>query len=134
MFGDRVCRGCKRFHQEVVHWNLYSKEQKDAVWRRLDALLDRVVAAKLEVFDAALLRARLDLLAVRYRPEQPLGCLAYLLIARGARAVGSLGGCGVRLARPFAHLPLAELRDCIDREYFALSEAYQERYLAVSER
>ena len=51
VYGDLVCRGCKRFHHEVVNWNLYGDEQKYAVWRRLEILLVQVMAAKLEVFD-----------------------------------------------------------------------------------
>lgn len=23
VYGDLVCRGCKRFHHEVIHWNGY---------------------------------------------------------------------------------------------------------------
>ncbi|MEL0305883.1 MAG: DUF1289 domain-containing protein, partial [Halieaceae bacterium] len=28
--GDVVCRGCKRFAHEVIDWNGYSPEQKQA--------------------------------------------------------------------------------------------------------
>ena len=53
VYGDLVCRGCKRFHHEVVNWNLYNEEEKRAVWRRLEILLVQVMAAKLEVFEPA---------------------------------------------------------------------------------
>ncbi|RMS64203.1 hypothetical protein ALP65_02437 [Pseudomonas aeruginosa] len=59
VYGDLVCRGCKRFHHEVVNWNLYDAEEKRAVWSRLEQLLAQVMAAKLEVFDAARLRLQL---------------------------------------------------------------------------
>lgn len=131
VFGDRTCRGCKRFHHEIVNWNLYSAEQKEAVWRRLDALLDQVMASKVEVFDPQRLRARLDELSMRYRPQRPETCLAYQLIARGPRAVGSLEACGLRLKAPHQHQSLRELRDLIDLQYFAISDAYQERFLTV---
>ncbi|MRC08332.1 DUF1289 domain-containing protein, partial [Bacillus thuringiensis] len=52
VYGDIVCRGCKRFHHEVVNWNAYGEEEKRAVWRRLEILLAQVMTAKLEVFDA----------------------------------------------------------------------------------
>ena len=32
-YGDLVCRGCKRFHYEVINWNGYNEEEKRAVWR-----------------------------------------------------------------------------------------------------
>ncbi len=37
-YGDLVCRGCKRFAHEVVQWNGYDHDQRDAIWRRLEQL------------------------------------------------------------------------------------------------
>ena len=28
VYGDLVCRGCKRFHHEVIQWNGYNEEEK----------------------------------------------------------------------------------------------------------
>ena len=58
VYGDLVCRGCKRFHHEVVNWNRYGDEEKRAVLSRLEVLLAQVMMAKLEVFDQALLRSQ----------------------------------------------------------------------------
>lgn len=43
VFGDAVCRGCRRFNHEVIQWNTYSAEQRLAVWKRLDAQLDQIL-------------------------------------------------------------------------------------------
>lgn len=43
VFGDLVCRGCRRFNHEVIHWNTYTAEQRNAVWKRLDAQLDQIL-------------------------------------------------------------------------------------------
>lgn len=43
VFGDQVCRGCRRFSAEVIEWNRYSDEQKMMIWQRLDEQLDRIV-------------------------------------------------------------------------------------------
>jgi predicted Fe-S protein YdhL (DUF1289 family) len=43
VFGDQVCRGCRRFSNEVIEWNRYSDEQKLLIWQRLDEQLDRIV-------------------------------------------------------------------------------------------
>lgn len=51
VYGDLVCRGCKRFHHEVINWNGYNEEEKRAVWLRLEQLLSQVMASKLEIFD-----------------------------------------------------------------------------------
>lgn len=130
VYGDLVCRGCKRFHHEVVNWNLYGEEEKRAVWQRLEALLVQVVAAKLEVFDAPLLRAQLEQRQIRFVSRQSPYCWAYQLIARGARVIQQLDAYGVVLLPEFRDSSLPELRDAIDREYFLLSEAHYERYIA----
>lgn len=130
VYGDNVCRGCKRFHHEVVNWNGYGDEEKRAVWRRLEILLAQVMAAKLEVFDAQLLRQQLETRQIRFVPEQSPYCWAYQLIARGARVIQQLDAYGVMLLPEFRGWPLPQLRDAIDREFFLLSEAHYERYMA----
>ena len=130
MFGDHVCRGCKRFHHEVVNWNLYSEKERRAVWARLELLLVQVVSAKVDVFDPALLRQQLQQRSIRFRPDQSEYCWAYQLLARGARHIQQLDAYGLRLLPEFRDRPLAELRDAIDREFFLLSEAHYDRYIA----
>lgn len=47
VFGDAVCRGCRRFNHEVIQWNTYNEAQRLAVWRRLDAQLDQILVPML---------------------------------------------------------------------------------------
>jgi len=130
VYGDLVCRGCKRFHHEVVSWNVYDEESKRSVWRRLELLLAQVMAAKLEIFDADLLRRQLESRQIRFVAEQSPYCWAYQLIARGARVIQQLDAYGVVLLQEFREWSLPELRDAIDREFFLLSEAHYQRYIA----
>jgi predicted Fe-S protein YdhL (DUF1289 family) len=130
VYGDLVCRGCKRFHYEVVNWNGYSEEVKRSVWQRLEVLLAQVMAAKLEVFDATLLRSQLESRQIRFVADQSAYCWAYQLIARGARVIQQLEAYGVVLLPEFRDWSLPELRDAIDREFFLLSEAHYQRYIA----
>ncbi|MCQ4295284.1 DUF1289 domain-containing protein [Pseudomonas stutzeri] len=130
VYGDIVCRGCKRFHHEVVSWNAYGEEEKRAVWRRLEILLAQVMTAKLEVFDAQLLRQQLEMRQIRFVVEQSPYCWAYQLIARGARVIQQIEAYGVALLPEFRDRPLSDLRDAIDQEFFLLSEAHYERYIA----
>ncbi|TLX53702.1 DUF1289 domain-containing protein [Stutzerimonas nosocomialis] len=130
VYGDLVCRGCKRFHHEVVNWNAYSDEEKRAVWRRLEILLVQVMTAKLEVFDAPLLRSQLETRQVRFVPEQSPYCWAYQLIARGSRVIQQVEAYGIALLPEFRDWPLPQLREAIDREFFLLSEAHYDRYIA----
>lgn len=130
VYGDLVCRGCKRFHHEVISWNGYSDEEKYAVWLRLEVLLVQVMTAKLEVFDGARLRCQLERRGIRFVPRQSPYCWAYQLIARGARAINQLQAYGIVLLPEFRDWTLPELRDAIDSEFFLLSEAHYERYIA----
>jgi len=129
VYGDQVCRGCKRFHHEVVNWNAYSDDEKRAVWRRLEVLLVQVMQGKVEVFDAGRLRAQLEQHQVRFVPEQSEYCWAYQLIARASRLITRLDAYGMALLPEFRDWPLPELREAIGREVFLPSEADYERYI-----
>lgn len=129
VYGDHVCRGCKRFHHEVVNWNAYGEEEKRAVLRRLEALLVQVMQGKVEVFDAARLRAQLELHQVRFVPEQSEYCWAYQLFARASRLISRLDAYGLALLPEFRDWELPALREAIDREFFLLSEAHYQRYI-----
>jgi predicted Fe-S protein YdhL (DUF1289 family) len=132
VYGDLVCRGCKRFHHEVINWNGYDEDAKAAVWLRLEHLLVQVMVAKLEVFDPARLRLQLETRKIRFVPHQSEYCWAYQLIARGARVINNLEAYGMVLLPEFRDWDLPRLRDAIDREFFLLSEAHYERYIAPS--
>ena len=130
VYGDLVCRGCKRFHHEVINWNGYDEEAKRAVWLRLEQLLVQVMTGKVEVFDRATLRDQLVARKIRFVPSQSEYCWAYQLIARGARVINQLELYGMVLLPEFRGWALPELRDAIDREFFLLSEAHYQRYIA----
>ena len=132
VYGDLVCRGCKRFHHEVIHWNGYNDDEKRAVWMRLEQLLVQVMAGKVEVFDPQKLRGQLLARQIRFVPHQSEYCWAYQLIARGARVINQLEAYGMVLLPEFRDWNLPELRDAIDREFFLLSEAHYQRYIAPS--
>lgn len=129
VFGDLICRGCKRFHHEIVHWNRYDDKARLAVLHRLEILLEQVMRAKLRVFDARLLREQLELRKIRYISEQTVYCWAYQLIAQGSRHIKRLEAYGIELLPQCANTPLPALRDEIDADFFALSSAHYERYI-----
>ncbi len=53
VFGDQVCRGCRRFNHEVIQWNTYTVEERMAVWQRLDAQLDQILVPMLPMAQLA---------------------------------------------------------------------------------
>ena len=65
-------------------------------------------------------------------PEQSPYCWAYQLIARGSRLINQIEAYGVALLPEFRDWSLPDLRDAIDREFFLLSEAHYQRYIAPS--
>lgn len=130
VYGDLVCRGCKRFDHEVVDWNRYDEQAKKAVLARLETLLTQVVQAKLEVFAPSRLLKQLEVHQIRFAEHQSPYCWAYQLLVRGARSINRLEAYGIALLPEFRDWELPSLRDAIEQEFFLLSEAYYDRYLA----
>lgn len=83
VYGDVVCRGCKRFHHEVINWNNYNDDEKRAVWTRLELLLVQVMTAKVLVFDEQRLRGQLEQRQIHFVPQRSPYCWAYRT-SRGA--------------------------------------------------
>ena len=68
-------------------------------------------------------------LAKSYGPNDIFADIAFT-IARGARVINQLELYGMVLLPEFRGWPLTDLRDAIDREFFLLSEAHYQRYIA----
>ena len=43
-YGDLVCRGCRRFAHEIVGWNGYAEQQKNAIVDRLNKIKTSVIS------------------------------------------------------------------------------------------
>ena len=69
VYGDDICRGCKRTSDEVIDWNLLTADQKYAIYARLGCHADEIVAKFLDITDKAALAASLDAQSIRYRPD-----------------------------------------------------------------
>lgn len=129
--GDAVCRGCKRYAHEVIHWNGYSDEQKQAIDRRLDQLLSQIVTAKLRVTDAALLEQCLNAQQIRYSRHRSPPVWVFELLRVGANQIQDSRDFGFVIDPSYRNLTLVMLREQIDREFFLLSEAHYQRYIAA---
>lgn len=129
--GDAVCRGCKRFSHEVIHWNAYSVEQKRVIDRRLADFLSQCVSNKLRVTDASLLKWQLEVQQVRHTGHHGEYCWVFSLLKAGAGQIGNTADYGFEVDAAFRDLSLEQLRDLIDAEFYTLSCAHYERYIAV---
>ena len=54
-YGDEVCRGCKRFSYEIINWNSFSPEEKEAIWKRLEKLKTQIMSSRVKIFDSELM-------------------------------------------------------------------------------
>lgn len=127
--GDSVCRGCKRFAHEVIHWNGYSQAQKRIIAQRLEGFLAKIVANHIRVLDETLLLAQIRHQQIQFNPEQNAYCWVFDLLRAGASQIDNLGVYGLALRPAWAQHSLGEIRDLIDQDYYALSCAYYERYI-----
>jgi uncharacterized protein len=127
--GDSVCRGCKRFSHEVIAWNSYTPAQKQAVDGRLSGFLSQCVSNKLRVLDKSLLKWQLLVQQVRFVEHHDEYCWVFSLLKAGAGQIDNSCDYGFELDLLFREMPLVELRDLIDQEFFTLSEAHYERYM-----
>lgn len=131
--GDRVCRGCKRFAHEVIHWNSYNEEEKGAIELRLSQFLSQCTRNKLLVVDAALLEEQLRFQQISYPQYRDVYCWAYCLLKAAGSQIGDPGQFGLKVEVEFTQLSLKQLRQLIDDEFYVLSDAYYERYLSAAE-
>ena len=131
-YGDLVCRGCKRFAHEIVKWNGFDRQQRDAVWRRLHELRDGVVGQSLRVFDQQALMRRAELARIPDRASLSDLNLAYELLRVVQMPLAELNEIGVEVA---AGEPGGWSRDLvrqIDQEFYARSLAHYEHNFKIA--
>ncbi len=125
VYGDQVCRGCKRFSHEIVDWNRYSESQRAAVWLRLEQLLEQVIQARVELISAVKLEQALESRKVAVDVSMPLAMKVLRLVSR----LGDepLESAGLRVRGEWGGMTTRQLRDEVDQTFFALSQAYYDR-------
>ncbi len=128
--GDSVCRGCKRFAHEVIHWNGYSQAEKRIIDQRLEGFLAQIVATKMRVTNQDLLRWNLDTQQIPYPSHKSPYLWAYELLRAGASQLDDLSQYGLELDAQYRDAELRKLRLAIDAEFYILSEAHYQRYFA----
>lgn len=125
VYGDQVCRGCKRFSHEIVDWNRYSERQREAVWLRLEQLLNQVITPRIELVSAIKLERALESRNVLVDTAMPLAMKVLRLISR----LGDepLESAGLKVRGDWEGMSTRQLRDELDQTFFALSQAYYDR-------
>ncbi|MFD1217843.1 DUF1289 domain-containing protein [Microbulbifer celer] len=128
--GDNVCRGCKRFAHEVIDWNAYTEEQRRIIAERRDGYLANAVRSQLEIVDQHLLLAQLKHQQIRFNEDQSPYCWVFELLRAGASQIRDLSEYGLVATAEASSVPLVEVRRRIDEDFYALSQAYYQRFVA----
>jgi uncharacterized protein len=128
--GDVVCRGCKRFTHEVIHWNAYTPSQRRIINTRLDSLITQLIQPRVDILDPNKLASQLNLQKIRHNPDlSPYSWFMDLLKA-GASQITDLNDYGCRLVATDNSQSLIELKQQLDEEFYLLSLVHYERYFA----
>ena len=130
VFGDEVCRGCKRFQNEVIDWNSYQDSQKIAVLSRLESLKTQIMESKISIVNKNLLQNQLDTLDIKYVIDDNPFCWVFDLLRQASQSIDSLQDFGVVL-KDGVENNLFELKKVIESELFSLSEAHFQRYFKI---
>ena len=132
VFGDEVCRGCKRFQHEVIKWNSYTDIEKEQVWNRLEALKILIMKSKIVIKDSLLLKTKLDLLKISYYEKIDPYCWVFDLIKQASQSILNLSEFGIE---PLSGATdnLVDLKQAIEEELFTLSEAHYQRYFKLED-
>ncbi|WP_323845573.1 DUF1289 domain-containing protein [Microbulbifer magnicolonia] len=128
--GDDVCRGCKRFAHEVIDWNAYSEEQRRIIAERREGYLVNAVRSQLEIVDQQLLLAQLRHQQIRFDETQNPYCWVFELLRAGASQIADPRDYGLQPTPGARGVSLVELRKRIDEDFYALSVAYFQRFVA----
>jgi len=130
--GDRVCRGCKRYADEVIHWNSYDRRAKRAVLARIERLDEQILRRRFRIVSPERLQAGLRRLKIPCDPALSPWCWLHNLLKKGLDELGEISELervGVQLRPQCKRRDLAELSREIEDELLRLAEAHFDRYI-----
>ena len=130
VFGDEVCRGCKRFQYEIIEWNSFNDSEKTSVLNRLESLKVQILQSKIQLLDKNLLRDKLLHYKIKFDDERDPLCWVFDLLRSGSQSILDPTEFGFDLLTS-STLSLSELKKIIEEELFELSEAHYQRYFKV---
>lgn len=133
-FGDRICRGCKRYAFEVIHWNAYDEQEKAAVMRRIDQLTAQIMAGKFRIFSVERLEQVMSDFRFFYDPARSPWVWLHNLLQKHFHRIQNLDELGVALQPPYGGRDIRDLLHEINEELLTLGEAHFERYFGADLR
>ena len=122
VYGDDICRGCRRFADEIIEWNGFDAEKKRQILDRLANLTENVMRDKIAAIDEALLQQQCESLNVKIIDRHGPYCWAYSLLRAYAFKLTDLSAYGIELRPTQKGVPIKALLETIDEELYTLSE------------
>lgn len=128
VYGDAICRGCKRFMTEVCAWNQYSLAERASVWQRLDLLAQRIIPEYVVIQSEEQLSAFMKDQTIRYPQHVSTSSWALHCIENFPGNLSQLDNAGLKLAPGAASLKtIKDLRLAVQKSLYALSMAQKQR-------
>jgi len=114
VYGDDICRGCKRTYQEVIDWNAYTPIQKAEVLSRIDVSVSKVCAEYFTVDNLERLKQALVLHHIDFNEDASGPVLACLLLGMAADEIKSAASVGLSIHATYQQVSLRELINDLD--------------------
>ncbi len=118
VYGDDVCRGCKRHYLEVINWNGYLDAQKKSINLRLESQIEMVASKFIEITHQDRLKSQLDQVALRPPIYNSPLYWGYELLRLKAKEINDLTVFGLRAQPAYEALSANELFTQIDDELY----------------
>ena len=125
-YGDEVCRGCKRFSYEIINWNSFSPEEKEAIWKRLEKLKTQIMSSRVKIFDSKLMNEGIKKYRLRVKDDLNDSSKAFEIIKQVSESFEDLTDFGIKLFN--REKSLKDLKEDIEIELYTLSKAHYSKY------
>lgn len=122
VYGDPICRGCKRTAHEVIDWNRLTPLEKQVVYKRLAEQISSVLFNYIEIINLTRLEEKIIQLKIRLHPNATSAEKAFHLIRLGANKIKNLNSYGIQIKPNYCLTPLTTLFNEIDAEIFAKAQ------------
>ncbi len=132
--GDLVCRGCKRYGFEVINWNGYDSDAKQAVLSRIEKFTVQILSSRFHIFSEPTLKRGLEQNSIPFNSALSPYCWLYNLLKKGRNQISDLSYFGVSVLPDYSQTAVAALAEQIDEDLQALHAAHLERYGLASDR
>tara|TARA_Y100000816_G_C25959205_1_gene500519 strand:- start:347 stop:805 length:459 start_codon:yes stop_codon:yes gene_type:complete len=125
-YGDDVCRGCKRFSFEVINWNAFKPEEREAIWKRLEMLKSQIMASRLKIYDPKKLEKSIKQFQLKIKDDLNDLSKAFEVIKQVSESFSNLDEFGIDVLEK--NKSLNALKEEIENELYSLSKAHYEKY------